>query len=281
MDYTHPTPYTDLNIVLHELVTSAQAILGGNFTAAYLQGSLAGSDPDEHGDVDFVIVVEQPISEAVRAKLQAMHARLNDLDSRPAKHLEGSYFPKDVLRRLDPASEPVLYVDNGSRELIRDKHDDTQVVRWVLLDHGIALAGPEPRTLIDPVSADDLRREVVATMDRWARIIFADPGQMNNGWYQPYAALSYTRMLQTLHTGRVESKYAAVKWAKENLDARWADLVQRAWAERPNQYSKTSQPADPYDYTSTMEYIRFALSMRSRYASEEIMRAASGDRPTE
>ena len=50
---TDPTPFSDLNAVLRELVTSAQAALGENFLAAYLQGSFAVGDFDADSDVDF------------------------------------------------------------------------------------------------------------------------------------------------------------------------------------------------------------------------------------
>jgi predicted kinase/predicted nucleotidyltransferase len=260
---THPTSYPELNAVLLELVSSARAILKDNFTAAYLQGSLARKDPDEHGDVDFIIVTEGRVNELEFEALQTMHLRLNDLDSYWAKHLEGSYFPKDVLRRYDPNSEPVVYIDNGSRQLLRHKHDDTLVVRWVLRDHAIILAGPDAKTLIDEVSTQALQHEVSAVMQEWANEIFAEPERVNNGWYQPYAVLSYCRMLQTLQTGRVESKRSAIDWGIENLDERWKGLIQRAWAERPDQYAKGQHKANPDDFVSTLKFIRYALELRS------------------
>jgi hypothetical protein len=43
--------------VLHELVTSTQAVLGDNFIGAYLQGSFAAGDWDAHSDVDRLIAI--------------------------------------------------------------------------------------------------------------------------------------------------------------------------------------------------------------------------------
>jgi hypothetical protein len=135
------------------------------------------------------------------------------------------------------------------------------VVRWVVRECGITLAGPKPDELIEPVSAEDLRLEVSATMRGWAHEIFANPDQMNNRWYQPYAVLSYCRMLHTLHTGRVDSKLAGGQWAKGALDRRWADLIQRAWEERPCPSLKVRQPADSDDVKSTWDFIRYALEI--------------------
>ena len=51
-----PTPYTDLKLVLSELVARAQKLLGNLFVGAYLQGSFAIGDFDIYSDVDFLIV---------------------------------------------------------------------------------------------------------------------------------------------------------------------------------------------------------------------------------
>jgi len=259
-------PDPDLNALLHELVTSARAVLGDNFLAAYLQGSFAVGDWDADSDVDFLIAVDREVSDAGVPALNAMHARIYDLDSLWAKHLEGSYFPKELLRRGDPARTPLLYLDNTSRELIRSGHDNELVVRWVVRECGITLAGPDPKALIDPVPTDDLRREVSATMRDWAKEIFAGRYLINNRWAQPFVVLSYCRMMHTLETGRIESKPAGAQWARRTFDDRWAGLIGRAWDERPNPSLKVRQPADPGDLLGTLDFVRYALDVSGQSA---------------
>jgi hypothetical protein len=152
-------------------------------------------------------------------------------------------------------------LDNTSRVLIKSDHDNTLVVRWVTREYGLALAGPDAKTLIDPVDSEDLKREVRETMRHWASLIFADPAEMDNGWYQPYAVVSYCRMLQTLQTGRIHSKLAGVEWAIQYLDPRWLHLIERAWAARPNPSLKVRQKADAADLESTLAFIRYALEV--------------------
>jgi hypothetical protein len=262
---SHPTPDVELNRVLHELVTGAQAILGDHFIAAYLQGSFAVGDWDVHSDVDFLIAVDHDVSGTELPALQGMHAGIYDLASHWAQHLEGSYFPREILRRDDPAKTALLYIDNGSRELVRSDHDNTLVVRWVAREHGITLAGLEPGELIDPVAADDLRQEVLATMRDWGQQLLFNPEKMNNRWYQPFVVLSYCRMLHTLSTGRVESKPAGARWAMDALEGRWMDLIQRAWAERPHPSLKVRQTADADDFKRTLDFIRYALHISRQY----------------
>jgi hypothetical protein len=51
------------------------------------------------------------------------------------------------------------------------------------------------------------------------------------------------------------------QWAKKTLDSRWADLIQRAWEERPNPSLKVRQQADPGDFKSTLDFVRYALDV--------------------
>jgi predicted nucleotidyltransferase len=212
VNLTHLTPDIELNWILRDLVSSIRAILGDNFIGAYLQGSFALGDWDFFSDVDFITAIEHEVSPAELEALQVMHARIYKLESHWAMHLEGSYIPREILRRADPARTPLQYLDNTFSRLVPSDHDNTLVVRWVTREHGITLAGPDPKTLIDPVPHDDLCQEVLAIMRNWAEQIFVDPAQINNRFYQPYAVLSYCRMLYTQHTCTVCSKPAAARW---------------------------------------------------------------------
>jgi hypothetical protein len=93
-----PTPYPELNTILRHLVGGVQDALADTFIGAYLQGSFAVGDFDEHSDVDFVVAVRDELSDAHVASLQSLHGRVYDLPSEWATHLEGSYFPVATLR---------------------------------------------------------------------------------------------------------------------------------------------------------------------------------------
>ena len=257
------TPYPELNAVLHEFVSGLRDVLGEELLAVYLQGSFAVGDFDQDSDVDFLVAVRQPLSEDAIGGLQRLHSGIFNDKCAWAQHLEGSYFPLDILKAAQPSRRPLLYLDNAHEQLEWSTHDDTRVVRWVVREYGILLAGPAAATLIEPVSGDDLRSEIRATMRDWAQKILADPQQMNNRWYQPYAVLSYCRMLHTLQTGRVASKLAGARWAEGALEPRWIPLIRRAGLERPDPGLKVRQPADPDDFASTLEFIRYALAKGS------------------
>jgi len=263
----NPTPYPQLNAVLRKLVESAQAVLSNNFAAACLQGSFAVGDFDRHSDVDFIIAVEEELSDDQVQALQTMHERIYNLDCGWAQHLEGSYFPKDVLRHHSQRGKPLWYLDNGSRSLIKSEHCNTVVVRWVVREHGIALAGPSPATLVDPIPVEMLRQEILDTMSGWGQQILAEPERFNNRFYQTFIVLSYCRMLHDLHTGFVGSKRAGAEWAKATLDPSWAGLIDRAWDGRPNPSLSVRQPADPKDFKSTLAFIQYIIEASTQYAA--------------
>jgi len=260
MQTSGPTGDNELNVVLDTLIGGVRPILADNFVGAYLQGSFAVGDAVAHSDVDFLIVVQADIAEARVPALQAMHARVYDMASDWARHLEGSYFPQDMLRRRETAGQPLLYIDNGSRVLERSAHDNTLVVRWVLRERGVTLAGPAPTTLLDPVPPDALRREAWQTLHTWAHSILANPDGTNNDWAQPYVVLSLSRILQSLETGQVHSKASGAAWAKRALNPRWFGLIERAEAAHEHQRQLGRSKADPADFQATLEFVREVLA---------------------
>jgi predicted nucleotidyltransferase len=255
-----PTIYPELNAVLNELVASVQAILNQNFVAAYLQGSFAVGDADLNSDVDFLIVVNTFLVPTEISALNAMHRRLFELESHWAQHLEGSYFPKDLLKKADPTRTPIPYIDNGRTEIELSDHDNDLVVRWAVREHGIPLIGPSPTELIDPVPAEKLKQEIRQTMRDWGQEILNGRFDLGSRWAQPYVVLSYCRMLHTQDCGRIESKPAAAQWAIQNLDPQWRGLIERARNDREDKWRKVFLPSDQHDQAQTRHFIRYALT---------------------
>lgn len=254
-----PTPYAELNGVLHELVAGITQALGDNFIGAYLQGSFAVGDFDQHSDADFVIAIRNELSADEVAELQRVHERIYGLESEWARHLEGSYFPAAILRSGERCGEPLWYLDHGSNRLIKSDHCNTLVVRSVVRERGITLAGPDPTTLVDPISVLALRREMSNTMRTWAKEIFEHQERYRNRFYQGYIVLSYSRMLHDLVEGRPGSKRAGAAWAKATLGTEWSALINRAWTRRPNPAVAVSEPADPIDFETTMLFVQAVL----------------------
>lgn len=263
-----PTPFAELNAVLKEMVEGIRRILAGNFIGAYLQGSFAVGDFDRDSDVDFIVAMNEELSDVQVEALQALHKRIYHLDSEWAKHLEGSYYPKQILRDYSHSGKPLWYLDHGSQSLVRSDHCNTVVVRWVVRDHGVSLAGPAPLTLVESIPVNVLRREIVDTITGWGQQILAGPERYSNRFYQGFIVLNYCRMLHDLHVGCPGSKRAGAEWAKSTLESGWNDLIDRAWACRPNPALSVRTPADPKDFELTLEFVQNVIKLSQGYAGD-------------
>ena len=254
-----PTAYPELNAVLDELVTRIRAALGDAFVGAYLQGSFAIGDFDRHSDVDFIVAVADELPEHRVVALQAVHAQVYDLSVPWAQHLEGSYFPTAVLREHPHRGELLWYLDHGSRSLVRSGHCNTLVVRCVVRECGITLAGPPPTALVDQVPVDALRREIADTIRDWGDEILNQPERYHNRFYQGFIVLSYCRMLHDLVEGRPGSKRAGANWAKATLDPAWSGIIDRAWDTRPDPATAVREPPNPADFEMTLQFVRYVV----------------------
>jgi predicted nucleotidyltransferase len=256
-----PTPYPEVNALLHELLKGVQTILGNRFVGMYLDGSLASDDFDQDSDIDFVVVTDEEIPGHRYAALQAMHDRLAATDSPWAIQLEGFYLSRRAVQRHDPAHPMHPNIERGPGERLKMvRHDEGWVIhRYVLREKGITLAGPAPQSLIDPVLPRQLQQAMLTILPGWAAPILQDPDPIKYRGGQSYIVLTICRVLYTLQHGAVASKPAAARWAQETLDERWAPLIERTWSGRHNPGLKAS----PDEVNETVEFVRYALE-RSR-----------------
>jgi hypothetical protein len=123
-----------LNDVLAELVSGISEVLGEMLVGVYLQGSFAVGDFDEHSDVDFIVAIAGELRTDEVQRLQGLHGRIYELPSAWAQHLEGSYFPLDVLGSASAVNRPLWYLDHGARSLKESRHCNTLVVRWTFVN---------------------------------------------------------------------------------------------------------------------------------------------------
>jgi hypothetical protein len=245
----NPTSHPEVNLVLNELLTGAKEVLGSEFFAMYLYGSLSSGDFNPAAsDVDFVIVTKGWLEAEVIAKLEKLHLDLKDGGLEWARRLEGCYLPIAELRRHDPAYPPRPWINEG-RFSLEGEGSDWVIQRHVLREQGVVLAGPAPKSLIDPVSPDDLRQSVLRIMDEWWAPMLENHEFLENGGVQAFAVLTMCRTLYTLEHGTVASKPVSARWAIHTLDRRWQDLIEKSIA------MEHDSPMDILD--DTLEFIRF------------------------
>lgn len=259
---TAPPPLPDeLAALLAQLADGVATILGERLVGLYLVGSFALGAGDEHSDVDVIAAVtDDPTDDDIHA-LEVLHAHLFTLPSVWAQHLEGSYIPVDALRAKTSDPRRFVFFDNGATTAVRDEHDDTHVLRWVLRERGIPVLGPDPQILVDPVTADQLRHECGPMLDSYAEWA-PEPspvGRMSR-WKQPYLVATGCRILFTWAEGTVPSKPEALAWGLTHLPARFAPLIEQAMADRADPWRRVHEPADDHLVDETLAFVAWAVA---------------------
>jgi predicted nucleotidyltransferase len=226
-------PYPDINTVLHRLRSNVQNILKEQFIGMYIHGSLASGDFDpQRSDIDFLVVTASELPEKMIMKLKTMHARIANSNFKWAKKLEGSYIPKQALQQSNPPDVPRPYVNEGNFYLSRYGNEWT-LERHITREHGIVIDGPAPKTLINYIQPNDLRRSTLKMLHKWWLPILHNPARLHSSEYRAYAILTMCRILYTLQHGTLVSKSVAAQWALKSLDERFTVLIKRAlvWQE--------------------------------------------------
>jgi hypothetical protein len=255
-----PTLYPDINTMLDKLLSSAQTILGDRFFAMYLYGSLAcGNFTPETSDIDFLIVTSEALSDETISELEAMHTGFKASGLKWAKKLEGKYLPKDDLPRFNPNRPPRPTINEG-KFYLDGEGSDWIIQRHVIREQGLVLAGPPPKTLIDPILPDELRQSVLGVMYEWWAPMLDKPDFLRGGEYQAYAVLTMCRTLYTLEHGVIASKPVSAHWALDALDGRWRPSIEKslAWTH-----------ATQMDILNeTLDFIRYTRDACQRHKNE-------------
>lgn len=205
-------------------------LLGDALIGLYIRGSLAMGDFDPAtSDVDLFAVTAYPITAPLFDRLAAWHQELSRSPMPFADALEIAYVDRENARRFRPGRcFPTLergghlrWVEHGANWVLE---------RWVLREQGIILRGPNPTTLIDPVTPAHMREAVRARIADWVAWAAdeADPDWQLPRSHKAYVIETMCRALYTATHGTWVSKPHAVAWAQTTLPQPWRALVERS-----------------------------------------------------
>ena len=222
-----PTSYQDVNIFLKLLLSNMQTVLGAQLIGLYLGGSLAlGDFNPQRSDIDFVAVTVDELPPLMIIALQEMHTRLWATGTKWVRKLDGSYVPQPVFRHWTADHPPCPFVEGESFTLTNQ--GSAVIQRHILRQHGVVVARPRPQTLLDAVSADQLRSALRYSFEKWWRPLLDDTAWVAQSQKQPFAILTMCRTLYTLEHGVVASKPVAARWCQQVMDQQWTALIE--WA---------------------------------------------------
>jgi predicted nucleotidyltransferase len=223
--------------LLDALIAGIYEALSENLVGVYLRGSLAMGDFDPMtSDVDFFAITERHISSSESVALAGLHEELALLSNPYGAQLEGAYVERAAAWRYEPGRRfPTI----GRQDALEwSEHGANWMLeRWVVRERGVTLLGPDPRTLIAPVSSGELRAAIRDRLRDWAEFANQpdDPDWRLHRGHKAYAVETMCRALCTMATGELQTKPQAVAWALVTLPAPWRETVarSRAWRGDP------------------------------------------------
>jgi predicted nucleotidyltransferase len=258
-----PTMYPDINEVLNLLLVNVKLILGDQFVGLYLYGSLASGDFDPAtSDIDFLVVTRDFLAEQMISVLEDMHQQTSASNVKRAGKLEGAYVPKELIRYHDPEAHACPTVNEG-KFYVAPLGSEWIIQRHVVREYGVVVEGLDPKTLIDPVSSDDVRLAVLGTLHEWWLPMLDDPSWLreHDTGYRAFGVITMCRVLHAMEHGTIVSKPIAVQWARTKLDDRWRQLIDEAIA--------VSQHEDlDIALNDTLDFIRFTSQRAQKFNSE-------------
>jgi len=256
----------EVNAMLAALLPGVEAALTDNLVGVYLRGSLALGDFDPAtSDIDFLVVTERPVAEAEFAALAVLHARLAALPNKYADHLEGSYIPRAAVERFRPDERRHPTVGADWTFQYGEHRDGWILERWTVRERGVILRGPDPKTLIDPITPDAICQAVRVCLREWTEWMARPDGLqfVTPRSHQAFAAETMCRALYTLaHSrGALPTKPRAVAWARETLPEPWRSLVEqsRTW--------RTDTTPNPASMPTILRFVRWAAAEGGATAS--------------
>lgn len=221
-------------ILLERIRDSYQQILGEKLAGIYVHGSIAfGCFRWACSDIDFLVVVEQPLTQLEK---ESLIQTLLDLDAHaPAKGFEMSVVLRTACMPFaDPTPFELHYSNahraNYQRDLsgtCRAMHGfdpDLAAHMTVIIHKGIALWGEPVNAVFAPVPRESYLRSILADIEGAAEEISGDP---------VYFALNLCRVLAFVQDGLVLSKQQGGQWGMEHLmeEREWIHQVISAYTQ--------------------------------------------------
>lgn len=241
---SHFTDYPDVNKVLEKLLAGIHATLGDELVGLYLYGSLSSGDFDPRSsDIDFAAVTRAELTPEKIATLEQMHQTLWASGLKWAKKLEGAYPPSSLIRRHDPGG-PACPAVNEGEFYVSGLGSDWIIQRHIIREYGLVLFGPDPKTLIDPVSPDEIRGAIRGILNEWWFPMLENPSWLveRGPEYHAYAVISMCRSLHGIKHGTIVSKPVAAHWAMEAYP-QWCELIETGLASQDGTGPDFSQEA--------------------------------------
>lgn len=248
------TPYPDIDKLLNSLLSQIYLILAKKLVGLYLYGSLVTGDFDlEISDIDLLAATTSDIDDQEFVQLQRMHDDFVSKNKKWDDRIEIAYLSVAALKTFRSQVSKIAIISPGEPFHVKEAGKDWLMNWWVVRQKGLALFGPPPTMLIDPISKVEFLQAVQEHAQAWAEWI----NHMQERPAQAYAILTLCRALYTYKNGEQVSKKQAALWAQAYLRD-WASLIQQALVWR--QARRDEAVDHKATFPETVRFVHFVIA---------------------
>jgi len=193
------------------LVQGLTATLGHKLDGVYLYGAVAFFEGGATGDVDFHVILREPLTEGEKAALRALHDELARDYPPLGVDMDGYYILLADARRTSPPEHQFLPGVFDKSWALHRAH--------IRAGRCIVLYGPDPKGIYPPATWPELEQALQGELDYVRRHLTE---------YPAYCVLNLCRLMYSYQTQDVvTSKRASAAWADGALP-QWQALVEAA-----------------------------------------------------
>lgn len=245
------TGYPKVDEALNVLSSEIQYVLGDKLVGLYLYGSLVWGDFDERiSDIDLLAAIKLPVDEEEFEKVQKMHNSFIEKFKEWDDRIEVQYLSLDALKTFKTKESEVVTISPGEsiEKRMVGKH---WLMNWYMVrEKGLTLFGPDPKTIIEPISKEEFIQSVKEHTENWNEWV----KDMHSKYAQAYAILTMCRAYYAYKNGDQVSKRQAAQLVQKEFP-QYTGLIQNALAWR--EIGKRDKQEDKKNYPKTEEFVNF------------------------
>lgn len=242
--------------ILNIIVERYRKVLSNNLVGIYLHGSLAMGCYTNKSDIDFLVVVKEPIDLKTKKDLIQSILYLNDL---PEKGVEMSIILEEYAKNFVYPTPFELHYSDFHRDRYLNDSDyicgngtdkDLAAHLTIIIYRGVCLYGKEIKEVFGGVPPADYIDSIIYDVENAKIDILENP---------VYIILNLCRVLYYLREKAISSKLEGGNWGKEMLPQQYRSLIVAALKVYKNESHEFKYPKD-----ILMEYADYMISEISR-----------------
>lgn len=233
---------------LEEIAQKVETILSNNFIGFYVSGSLTmGAWNPETSDIDFLVITEQPTSQAENLALQKVHEEI--VGDSVARKLEGEYISLNDLQEMNfsiitPTVKEGVFVADNQCQLSADNV-------LCLIETGKVISGKPIQDLGLSVSGEQFKDAVYQMLQE----DLEEVETANNFKDRLYLLVNALRSIYSLRTGKLPTKISAVESAENILGGTLKENIIEYWKDKSKEFDISKE--------KLQEVYKYGLSLKS------------------